>query len=299
MEHVLQEKASEQEVDWDSRMGGEEMADSGFLMEEDVELDSGFCVEVDSELSLAGQVSVGSGDHAEELDWSMMTEDGDCLFKSPEQREGSPGGDGWSQTQEECEMGADSGSVETGETEAETGDEVDDQTEEEQKEGALDVCVWPVEESGGHVRISLEEVERYYRFSRRCHWLCGRYHMFYQVLTSFSCTYHKMIIPFPQSFFHHYRIYCFFLESYPRIIITMVWFRYLTAVLFCLSSPAPLPLLSQCQDWENTVFLSSLPVQFHLIVCLFSLKNLLRAEEENINSCSVSCCVHVCGIRYT
>ncbi|XP_044073328.1 guanine nucleotide exchange factor DBS isoform X8 [Siniperca chuatsi] len=54
-----QEEKSEQEVDWDSKMGGEEMEDSGFLVEEDVEvaLDSGFCMEVDLELSLAGQAS--------------------------------------------------------------------------------------------------------------------------------------------------------------------------------------------------------------------------------------------------
>ncbi|XP_068561127.1 guanine nucleotide exchange factor DBS isoform X4 [Cebidichthys violaceus] len=65
--------------------------------------------------------------------------------------------------------------MENGETEAERGVETDDQSEEvkeEEMEGSLDVCLWPVEEGGGHVRISLEEVKRYYRFARCCHWLC-------------------------------------------------------------------------------------------------------------------------------
>ncbi|XP_051260537.1 guanine nucleotide exchange factor DBS isoform X7 [Dicentrarchus labrax] len=168
MEQVLQERR-EPEVDWDRTMGGEEMADSDFLMERDVEveLDSGFCFEVDSELSLAGQVSAGSD--REELDWFVITGHGDSLFTSAEQREGreSPGGDGWSQTQEERETEADSGS--------ERGVEMDDQTKDVKEEvtvGTLDVCLWPVEESGDHVRISLEEVQTYYRFSRYCQWLC-------------------------------------------------------------------------------------------------------------------------------
>lgn len=181
-------------------MGEEEMADSGLIEEDvDVELDSGFCIEVDSELSLAGEVSLGSDEHPErvELDWFVITECGDSVFSSDEQREGIVGlrGDGRNQTQEEGEMEAFSGSVEKGESEAERGVEVDDPTEEKEVEGASDVYLWPVEESGGHVRISLEEVERYYRFSRRCHWLCGRCRMFCHVHSSFLCIYHKIIIP--------------------------------------------------------------------------------------------------------
>lgn len=45
-----------------------------------------------------------------------------------------------------------------------------DQTEEE---GALEVRSGAAEES--HVRIPLEEVESFYRLSRRCGWLCGRF----------------------------------------------------------------------------------------------------------------------------
>ncbi|XP_038576800.1 guanine nucleotide exchange factor DBS isoform X2 [Micropterus salmoides] len=145
-----EEKRCEQEADWDRKMGGEEMSDSGFLVEEDVEaeLGSGFCMEV--ELILAGQVSVGSDKHQdrEELDWFVIA----------------------SQTQEEDEMEADSGSMKNAETEAEMDDQTEEVKEEEMK-GALDVFLWPVEESGRHVRISLEEVERYYRFSCCCHWL--------------------------------------------------------------------------------------------------------------------------------
>lgn len=180
---VLQKRS---EHDVDSKMGGEEMADSGFFIEEDVEVefDSGFCMEVDSELPLAGQVSVGPDEHpdTEELDWFVSTGHTDSGFPSNEQSEGrgSPGGDGGSQTQEEAEMGADLMSMENEEVEAESGVEMHDQTEEvkeEEMEGALDVCLWPVQ-GGGPVRISLEEVERYYRFSRCCHWLCGRCQMF-------------------------------------------------------------------------------------------------------------------------
>ncbi|KAE8299004.1 Guanine nucleotide exchange factor DBS DBL's big sister [Larimichthys crocea] len=137
-------------------MGGEEMADSGFLMEEDVEvqLDSGFYME---------RASVSSG--GEEPDWFVTAEHRDYLIAGDEQSEGRG-------SQQEGEMEADTGSEENEETEAERGGaEVDDQTEEENMEGALDVCLWPVEQSGGHVRISLEEVQRYHRFSRCCRWL--------------------------------------------------------------------------------------------------------------------------------
>lgn len=181
MEQVLQ-KRGEQEVDWDRRMGGEEMADSGSIEEDvDVESDSGFCMEVDSELSLAER---------QELDWFVITEHGDSVLTSDEQREGieGPRGDGRSGTREEGEMEAGSGSVEKAETEAESGVEMDDQTEEEETEGALDVCLGPVEESGGHVRISLEEVERFYRFSRCCRWLCGRCWMFLSCPLVFFCA---------------------------------------------------------------------------------------------------------------
>ena len=41
----------------------------------------------------------------------------------------------------------------------------------EMTERALEVCLRPIEKSKGYVRISLDEVERYYRFSRCCHWL--------------------------------------------------------------------------------------------------------------------------------
>lgn len=180
MEQALQKRSE----DRDSRMGGQETDDSGFLMEEDVEVElvSGFCIKVDSELSSAREVTIGSDEHPDREDWFVITGHTDALFN--EQREESPGGDGGSQTQEEGETEADSGSMENGETEAEI--EMDDRSEEmKEEEGSLDVCLWPVEENGGHVRISLEEVERYYRFSRRCHWLCGRCQMFQHFLSSF------------------------------------------------------------------------------------------------------------------
>lgn len=248
---VLQ-KRSEQDVGWCSRMGGEEMADSGFLMEEDVEveLDSGFCIDVDLELSLGGQVAGGSDEHPdrEELDWFVSTGHADSPFASHEQKEESPGGVGGSQTSGEGETEADSGLMENGETEAERGVEMDDQSEEveeEEMEGSLDVCLWPVEESGGHVRISLEEVERYYRFGRCCHWLCGRFQMFYHLLTFLV---HKMSLPL-SVFLSPCCIYliCFCGQIIPFIILSTIWVRDVnTASSTCpfLSELAcPLPLL--------------------------------------------------------
>lgn len=168
------------------------MEDSGCLMEEDVEveLDSGFCVEV-----VLAQMS-----DREELDWLVIT--GDSVFASDEQREGgrSPGGCGGSQTQEEGEMEAESGSAENGETEAERGEEVDDQTEQEETEGALDVCLMPVEERGVHVRISLEEVERYYRFICCCRWLRGRCQIFFFIMFSHILCVTVIITRSPQSY---------------------------------------------------------------------------------------------------
>ncbi|XP_053295738.1 guanine nucleotide exchange factor DBS isoform X1 [Pleuronectes platessa] len=150
------------------RMGGEEVADSGLLMEEDVEveLDSGLCMEADSELSEAEQMSAGSDEcpDTEELAWFLMT----GHIDDEERREGCTGEDVGGQTQEEGEIDADSESkkesknVKSGGTGDHTG---------EVMKGALDVCLWSAEESWGHVRISLEEVERFYRFSRYCRWL--------------------------------------------------------------------------------------------------------------------------------
>lgn len=158
-------------------------------MEEDVEaeLDSGFCIDVDLELSLGGQVTGGSDEHSnrEESDWFVNAAHTDSPLTSQEQKEESDAGAGWSQTSVEGETPADAGLTENGGTDAESAVEMDDQSKgvkEEEMEGSLDVRLCPVVESGGHVRISLEEVERYHRFARCCHWLCGRYWMFLQYL---------------------------------------------------------------------------------------------------------------------
>lgn len=191
-------------------MGGEEMTDSSFVMENDVEDELDFCMEV--EQSPAGQVSVGSDEWAdrEDWDWNVMREHLVSPASSQEQREGSPGGHGGSQTQGNSGTEAYTGSVDNGEKEAER--EVCDQTEESKEkkmEGAFDVCLWPIEESGGHVRITLEEVERYYRFSRCCHWLCGRCQVFYCCFSCFLSLCHIMIVIF--SVFHLSDVQCFFL----------------------------------------------------------------------------------------
>ncbi|XP_069010265.1 guanine nucleotide exchange factor DBS isoform X3 [Embiotoca jacksoni] len=167
------------------------MADSGSLMEEDVEVElgSGFCMKTDSEVTLAGQLVVHSDEcpDREELDRFVITGHTDILLDSKEQREESKGGDRGSQTQEEGEIEANSGPVENDEDESEMKVEMADQTEEsedEEMEGALEMCLGPGEERGVHVRIALEEVESYYRFSRRCHWLCD------EIMQLDSCPLH-------------------------------------------------------------------------------------------------------------
>lgn len=115
--------------------------------------------------------------YRQDLDRFLVPEaEGSVFLFSDEQSEG-PARGRRSQTQQDGEMEA--VSVENGEAERGDGDgvEVDEQTGEEEQQRELDVCLWPVETSGGHVRISLEEVQRYYRFSRCCHWLCGMFHI--------------------------------------------------------------------------------------------------------------------------
>lgn len=132
------QKRSEQEDEWGRRMGVEERTHSGFR---------------------------------EDLDWFLVPEAGESVFI--DKLSVGSAEDCRSQTQEDGEMEA--VSVENGEAERRDGVEVDEQTGEEELQRELDVCLWPVERSGGHVRISLEEVQRYYRFSRCCHWLCGMF----------------------------------------------------------------------------------------------------------------------------
>lgn len=147
MEQVEQ-KTGEQEDERCCRMGGEERTRSGFIVD-------------DIEFAGSGSDLCPEG---EELDFFLVTEAGDSAFTSDQLR---------SQTQQDGGMKADSeenGGAESGDGD---GEEVDEQTGDEEMQRELDVCLWPIERSGGHVRIPLEEVQRYYRFSRCCHWLCG------------------------------------------------------------------------------------------------------------------------------
>lgn len=132
------QKRSEQEDERGGTMGGEDRTHSGFR---------------------------------EDLDWFLVPEAGDSVFS--DELSIGPAGDRRSQTQQDGGMEA--VSVDNGEAGCGDGVEVDEQTGEEELQRELDVCLWPVERSGGHVRISLEEVQRYYRFSRCCHWLCGMF----------------------------------------------------------------------------------------------------------------------------
>lgn len=210
------QKRGGQEDTWDCRTENEEMADSALTVE-DVELYSGFCLEADSDLSLAGVGSVASDGcpETEELDWFVNTEPGESVFTS----EGLTG-DGRSQTREDGKMKADSVSVENEETEAEWGVEVDDLSEREEVEieQVLDVCLRPLEESGGHVRISLEEVERYYRFSRCCHWLCGKCQMFKFPDSFVHFVSQKSLLPCHNGSFSFLCLWLDFLGCYACII---------------------------------------------------------------------------------
>lgn len=179
------------------------MADLSFVMEQDVDadLDSGLCMEI--EQSLAEQVSVGL-----ELDWFLSGVSGYSL-SNKDQKEANPGGHGETQTQEESEMEADSGS-------GENSAMLDDQTEESQDKkpkGALDVCLQPVKGSGFHVRIALEEVQRFYRLSCCCHWLCGRCQVLYCFCPCFSC-HSEFVLTCVGSFFLYYCTASYILISF-------------------------------------------------------------------------------------
>lgn len=145
MEQVVK-KTGEQEVEWCSRMGAEEKTHSGFVVD-NVEL-------------AEGRSGSNLCPEEEELDWFLVTEAGDPAFTGDQLR---------SQSQWDGEMKVNSEENE----EAEPGDGDGVEVDEREMQRALDVCLWPIERTRGHVRISLEEVQRYYRFSRCCHWLCG------------------------------------------------------------------------------------------------------------------------------
>lgn len=168
-----------------SELGGEEEEEC------EVELDSGLCAEGESERSV-GQMGLDSGERIEgqkeqEDHWLNMEGQLECL----------PGRQG------ELELGLYSRL--TGESMEEShmkelsdvyswvkmkrGTEIDKRMEVEGER--VESCIWmggetedksmeeelklrlrPVKEKRGmSVRISLEEVERYYRFSRCCYWL--------------------------------------------------------------------------------------------------------------------------------
>ncbi|XP_037095052.1 guanine nucleotide exchange factor DBS-like isoform X2 [Syngnathus acus] len=125
---------------WSSRMEAGKVSDSGSFV--DLDLDSGFCNEVDSGLQSTvrlERLNLVELAKRRELDGLVITR--------------SANGKKRQRRKEESNMEVDSGS-------------------EQQWSGSLHVCLQPVEESWDHVCISLEEVEKYSRFSCYCHWLC-------------------------------------------------------------------------------------------------------------------------------
>ncbi|XP_046871213.1 guanine nucleotide exchange factor DBS-like isoform X2 [Hypomesus transpacificus] len=181
---------------WHNSMGGDEMLDSGlgFVME-DVELDSGFFVEgADFEVSACGQTGTDWGGERGEEEETMMNEVEekwlpmrprrglpDCLSESKElrmeeegEKEGETDEDGAEETEEEPvqngEMELDLEVLVDGQGEGGGGAGMDGEAAGG-VEAVLEVRLCPVEEGGGLMKISLEEVERYYHFCRCCHWL--------------------------------------------------------------------------------------------------------------------------------
>ncbi|XP_023192038.1 guanine nucleotide exchange factor DBS-like isoform X5 [Xiphophorus maculatus] len=151
------------------------MANSSFLMEEDVDLglDCGFSTKENQELTLAEHMIVDSDECLEKQVLDLFVTAGwtEFLSTGKEQREGVPGGDGKRQADGE-EIWADRVLVDSGENERMMEEKTDNRTEEEMDED-LHTRLNPKDECGcRHVRISLEEVERFYKFSCRCHWLC-------------------------------------------------------------------------------------------------------------------------------
>lgn len=183
MEEML-EKRSEGDIDWDRKMGREEIADLGSLMDADieVELDPGFCLEMDSEVTLAGQVSPGSQEcsDSEEVDWCISKGHTDSLVVVEDMKEGRA-----------AEIEAYYTSKEIGETDENANIDMEDQrSKEEMVEEVLDAFLGPREEIGVHVRLTIEEVESYYRFSCRCNWLCGKLYLFILHPLSFLLLYY-------------------------------------------------------------------------------------------------------------
>lgn len=126
------------------------MGAGDFFREEDIELDSGVCVDSEPIGPLAGQLSQGEHAKREKLDWFDSILFCDSQSEDTEAQEGSQ--------MDSCSASLNADSLSEG---------------RKATVGTLDVCLQPVEESGTHMRISMQEVKRYYRFSRCCHWLCG------------------------------------------------------------------------------------------------------------------------------
>ncbi|XP_041723302.2 guanine nucleotide exchange factor DBS isoform X2 [Coregonus clupeaformis] len=157
----------------------------------EVELDSGGCVEGETELSI-GQMGLDAGERTEgqkeeEDHWLNMEGQLECLpgrqgelelgldsrltgerMEESHMKERSDVYS-WEKMKRGTEMDK---MIEVEGERVESGIWMEGETEDRSMEGELKVCLRPVEEKRGmSVRISLEEVERYYCFSRCCYWL--------------------------------------------------------------------------------------------------------------------------------
>ncbi|KAL0963478.1 hypothetical protein UPYG_G00306950 [Umbra pygmaea] len=168
-------------------MGGEEeKADSGVAMEEECELGFSMCEEGQWELS-SGQMGLESSGRIEEeeVDWLNAERRPESYPGRQGELESAPGSSVTEERAEESAMNKTRGSRDTEKRRTkvagrargtgqrvESGIWMEGEMEDWHQDGEVMVRLRPAEEKRGmSVRISLEEVERYYRFSRCCYWL--------------------------------------------------------------------------------------------------------------------------------
>lgn len=148
-----------------------------FFMEEDVEdvFGSECCTQAEMGMTLTNVNTLDSDGCLDRKELDLFAEPAE-LHATEAQTEESPEGGGGSQTGDNTAV-----SVKHGELELKKSSQTDDEaeeTKEEKSDEELGLCLGPGEGSEcHHVRISLQEVESFYRLSCRCHWICGGFLM--------------------------------------------------------------------------------------------------------------------------
>lgn len=171
MEQMLQ-KRRRRGGTWDKRTEGV-MEGLVFFMEEDVEdvFGSECHMEAEMGMTLTNVNTLDSHGCSNRKELDSFAEPAE-LHGTKAQTEESPEGGGGSPTGHNT-------AAKHGETELKESSQLDDEAEEAEEEKSdeeLGLC-WAPGEGSHHVRISLQEVESFYRLSCRCHWICGGFLM--------------------------------------------------------------------------------------------------------------------------